>query len=138
MPKTSLLRTRDDDWRTPGVEIHPTKIPLYLPLTALRLGAVDPSPTNTTLNDERRLWLAQVHDTLATLHDHLLLKSYLMIWRQQFLRGQRYGTRANNLTRRVEMKVSADAARYRRVYAALDAVSTHLGRHECKPGLFPL
>ncbi|KAK0443017.1 uncharacterized protein EV420DRAFT_1649434 [Desarmillaria tabescens] len=117
MPKTSLLCTRDDDWCTPGVEIHPTKIPLYLPLAALRLGAVDPSPTNTVLNDECRLWLAQVHDTLAILRDHLLLKSYLMIWHERFSRGQRYGTRANNL---------------------MHAVSTHLGRHEWKSGLFPL
>ncbi|PBK58209.1 hypothetical protein ARMSODRAFT_1028440 [Armillaria solidipes] len=117
MPRTSLLRTQDDDWCAPGVEIHPTKIPLYLPSTALRLGAVDPSPTNTILNDERRLRLAQVHDMLATLCDHLLLKSYLTIWCQRFSRGQRYGTRANNL---------------------MHAVSTHLGRHEWKSGLFPL
>ncbi|KAK0237361.1 hypothetical protein EDD85DRAFT_953359 [Armillaria nabsnona] len=86
MPKTSLLHTWDDDRHTPGVEIHPTKIPLYLPSMALQLGAVDPSPTNTTLNDERRLQLAQVHDTLATLCDHLLLKSYLTIWHQRFSR----------------------------------------------------
>ncbi|KAK0211960.1 hypothetical protein IW262DRAFT_1301412 [Armillaria fumosa] len=138
MPKTSLLRARDDDRRPPGVETHPTKIPLYLPSTALRLGAVDPSPKNTIINDERRLRLAQAHDTLAMLRDHLLLKSYLMIWRQRFSRGQRYGTRANTLMHRVETKISADAARYRRAYAALDAVSTYLHQHEWKNGLFPL
>ncbi|PBK70546.1 hypothetical protein ARMSODRAFT_1018078 [Armillaria solidipes] len=138
MPKTSLLRARDDDRRAPGIEIHPTKIPLYLPSTALRLGAVDTGPNNTIVNDERRLWLAQAHDTLAVLRDHLLLKSYLTIWRQRFSRGQRYGTRANNLMHRVERKISADATRYRVVYAALDAISTYLGRNEWKSGLLPL
>ncbi|KAK0471641.1 hypothetical protein IW261DRAFT_1344265 [Armillaria novae-zelandiae] len=138
MPKTSLLRARDDDRRPPGVETHPTRIPLYLPSTALRLGAVDPGPKNTIINDERRLRLAQAHDTLAMLRDHLLLKSYLMIWRQRFSRGQRYGTKANTLMHRVETKISADAARYRRAYAALDAVSTYLHQHEWKKGLFPL
>ncbi|KAK0478018.1 hypothetical protein EDD18DRAFT_1087465, partial [Armillaria luteobubalina] len=138
MPKTSLLRARDDDRRPPGVETHPTKIPLYLPSTALRLDAVDPSPKNTIINDERRLRLAQAHDTLAMLRDHLLLKSYLMIWRQRFSRGQRYGTRANTLMHRVETKISADAARYRRTYAALDVVSTYLRQHEWKKDLFPL
>ncbi|KAK0501813.1 hypothetical protein EDD18DRAFT_1307212 [Armillaria luteobubalina] len=128
MPKTSLLR----------VETHPTKIPLYLPSTALRLDAVDPSPKNTIINDERCLRLAQAHDTLAMLHDHLLLKSYLMIWHQRFSRGQRYGTRANTLMHRVETKISADAARYRRTYAALDVVSTYLRQHEWKKDLFPL
>ncbi|KAK0463310.1 hypothetical protein IW261DRAFT_1554191 [Armillaria novae-zelandiae] len=138
MPKTSLLRARDDDRRPPGVETHPTRIPLYLPSTALRLGAVDPGPKNTIINDERRLRLAQAHDTLAMLRDHLLLKSYLMIWRQWFSRGQRYGTKANTLMHRVETKISADAARYRRAYAALDVVSTYLHQHEWKKGLFPL
>ncbi len=138
MPKTSLLRARDDDRCAPGIEIHPTKIPLYLPSTALRLGAVDTGPNNTIVNDERQLWLAQAHDTLAVLRDHLLLKSYLTIWRQRFLRGQQYGTRANNLMHRVEMKISADAIRYCVAYAALDATSTYLGRNEWKLGLLPL
>ena len=138
MPKTSLLRTPDDDRCTPDVEIHPTKIPLYLPSTALRFHVVDSDPNNTTVNDERRLQLAQAHDTLAMLCDHLLLKSYLTIWRQRFSQGQRYGMRANNLMRRVEKKISADASRYRVTYAALDAVSTYLGRNEWKSGLLPL
>ncbi len=52
MPKTSLLCARDDDQCAPGVETHPTKIPLYLPSTALWLGAVDPSPNITIINDD--------------------------------------------------------------------------------------
>ncbi|KAK0484153.1 hypothetical protein EDD18DRAFT_1311916 [Armillaria luteobubalina] len=138
MPKTSLLRARDDDQHPPGVETHPTKIPLYLPSMALRLDVVDPSPKNTIINDEHHLRLAQAHNTLAMLRDHLLLKSYLMIWRQQFSRGQRYGTRANTLMHRVETKISADAAQYQRTYAALDVVSTYLRQHEWKKDLFPL
>ena len=37
-----------------------------------------------------------------------------------------------------EKKISADASRYRVTYAALDAVSTYLGRNEWKSGLLPL
>ncbi|KAK0478565.1 hypothetical protein EDD18DRAFT_1312566 [Armillaria luteobubalina] len=38
----------------------------------------------SVIKDEHRLQLAQAHDTLVTLHEHLLLKSYLVIWWQQF------------------------------------------------------
>ncbi|KAK0237943.1 hypothetical protein EDD85DRAFT_921417 [Armillaria nabsnona] len=138
MPKTGLLHVQDDDRHAPGIEIHPTKILLYLPSMALRLGAVDTGPNNTIVNDEHRLQLAQAHNTLAVLRDHLLLKSYLTIWRQRFSRGQRYGTRANNLMHRVKRKISADATQYRVVYAALDAISTYLGRNKWKLGLLPL
>ncbi|KAK0496158.1 hypothetical protein EDD18DRAFT_1025398, partial [Armillaria luteobubalina] len=88
--------------------------------------------------DERRLRLAQAHDTLGILRDHLLLKSYLVIWRQRFSRGQRYGTKANMLMHRVDIKIEADTARYRRIYAALEVVSTRLNQHEWKLGLSPL
>ncbi|KAK0493265.1 hypothetical protein EDD18DRAFT_1310625 [Armillaria luteobubalina] len=122
MPKTSLLRAKDDDQCPPGTEIHATKIPLYLPSAALRLGATDPAAQTSVIKDECRLRLAQAHDTLATLREHLLLKSYLVIWRQRFSQGQRYGTKANTLMHRVEMKIRADAA----------------CRHEWKNGLSPL
>ncbi len=138
MPKTSLLCARDDDQHAPGVKTHPTKIPLYLPSMALWLGAVDTSPKNTIINDERRLWLAQAHDTLAMLCDHLLLKLYLTIWCQWFSWGQRYRMKANTLMHRVEAKFLADAAWYQRVYATLDVVSTYLHQYEWKTGLFPL
>ncbi len=39
---------------------------------------------------------------------------------------------------RVETKIQADAACYRRVYAALEAVSAVLGQEEWKAGLSPL
>ncbi|KAK0453026.1 uncharacterized protein EV420DRAFT_1621640 [Desarmillaria tabescens] len=136
MPKTSLLRTQDDDRHPPGTEIHATKIPLYLPSAALRLGAI--KIKNSVVEDEHRLRLAQAHDTLATLRDHLLLKSYLVIWRQRFSRGQWYGTKANTLMHRVEKKIDADATRYRHIYVALDTLSSRLGRHKWKASLSPL
>ncbi|PBK94132.1 hypothetical protein ARMGADRAFT_1045928 [Armillaria gallica] len=138
MPRTTLLWARDDDRHAPGVEVHASKVPLYFPSHALRLNAVHPSTQNTVINDERRLCLAQAHDTLATLHDHLLLKSYLMIWHQRFSRGQQYRTKANVLMHRVETKIQADAARYRHVYNTLEAVSAALGHQEWKGALSPL
>ncbi len=119
------------------VEVHASKIPLYLPSHALRLNAVDVGTQTTVIDDERRLCLAQAHDTLATLREHLLLKSYLMIWCQRFSRGQRYGTKANTLMHRVETKIQADAACYRRVYAALGVVSEVLGRRSGREDYWP-
>ncbi len=138
MPRTTLLRARDDDCCAPGVEVHTSNIPLYLPSHALWLNAVDVGTQTTVIDDECRLHLAQAHDTLATLHEHLLLKSYLMIWHQRFSHGQCYGTKANTLMHRVETKIQADAAHYRRVYAALGVVSEVLGKEEWKGGLLAL
>ncbi|KAK0462322.1 uncharacterized protein EV420DRAFT_1734532 [Desarmillaria tabescens] len=100
---------------------------VYMPRTTLLCARDD---DRRAPGVERRLRLAQAHDTLATLHDHLLLKS--------FSHGQCYGTKANVLMHRVETKIQADAACYRQVYMALEAVSTALGQKEWKAGLSPL
>ncbi len=82
MQRTTLLHASDDDNCAPGVEVHATKISLYLPSAAIPLNAIDLTTHGTVIEDEHWLRLAQAHDTLATLCDHLLLKSYLMIWHQ--------------------------------------------------------
>lgn len=46
--------------------------------------------------------------------------------------------KANVLMHRVETEIQADAARYRRVYEALEAVSAALGHREWKGALSPL
>ncbi|KAK0435653.1 hypothetical protein EV421DRAFT_1892517 [Armillaria borealis] len=84
MPRTTLLCTRDEDRRAVGTTVPPSKIPLYLPSTALRLNAIDMTTQNTVVDDEWRLRIAQANDTLAALPEHLLLKSYLTAWRQRF------------------------------------------------------
>ncbi|SJL17634.1 uncharacterized protein ARMOST_21191 [Armillaria ostoyae] len=124
MPRTTLLRVRDDDRCPAGTEVHPSKIPLYLPSAALKLNAVNPTTQITIIDDKQCLRLAQANDTLASLCDHLLLRSYLTVWHQRFNRGQRYGTKANTLFHQVETKIAADVAWYRRIYAALDTVDT--------------
>ncbi|SJL18442.1 uncharacterized protein ARMOST_22031 [Armillaria ostoyae] len=91
MPRTTLLRTQDEDRRAVGTTVPPSKIPLYLPSAALRLNAIDLTTQSTVVDDEWWLRIAQANDTLAALREHLLLKSYLTAWRQRFSRGQRYG-----------------------------------------------
>ncbi|KAK0498005.1 hypothetical protein EDD18DRAFT_1308992 [Armillaria luteobubalina] len=83
MPRTALLRAHDDDRRKPGVTVQPSKIPLYLPSTALKLNAIDSLTQSTILDDEWHLRLAQANDVLAVLREHLLLKSYLTTWYQR-------------------------------------------------------
>ncbi|KAK0436511.1 hypothetical protein EV421DRAFT_1892352 [Armillaria borealis] len=112
MPRTTLLCTWDDDRRKVGAAVQPSKIPLYLPSTALRLNAIDALTQSTIVDDELRLHLAQANDTLAVLHDHLLLKSYLTMC-----------TKANTLFCRVEDKIAADVSRYQRIYMALASIS---------------
>lgn len=138
MPKTALLRARDDDRRAVGKDIQPSKVPLYLPSTALRLNAIDLTTQKAIIDDEWRLRLAQASDTLALLRDHLLLKSYLTTWRQRFSRGQHHGTKANTLIHRVNEKIAADVARYRRTYAATETLSAKLNRFEWQGILQPL
>ncbi|KAK0421727.1 hypothetical protein EV421DRAFT_1894097 [Armillaria borealis] len=108
MPKTALLRAQDDDHHAVGKDIQPSKVPLYLPSTVLRLNAIDLTTQKVIIDDERCLRLAQANDTLALLRDHLLLKSYLTTWRQRFSRGQHHGTKANTLIHRVNEKIAAD------------------------------
>ncbi|SJL15638.1 uncharacterized protein ARMOST_19142 [Armillaria ostoyae] len=138
MPRTTLLRTRDEDRRAVRTTVPPSKIPLYLPSTALRLNAIDLTTQNTVVDDEWRLRIAQANDTLAALREHLLLKSYLTAWRQRFLRGQRYGTKANTLFHRVEAKIAADVVKYQRIYKALSSMSVKLQRFEWQGILRPL
>ncbi|SJL00980.1 uncharacterized protein ARMOST_04294 [Armillaria ostoyae] len=130
MPKTALLRARDDDCHAVGKDIQPSKIPLYLPSTALRLNAIDLMMQKAIIDDERHLHLAQANDTLALLHDHLLLKSYLMMWQQLFSQGQHHGTKANTLIHRVNEKIAADIARYQRTYVAIETLSVKLNWFE--------
>ncbi len=80
MPRTTLLHTWDDDHCKVGAAVWPSKILLYLPSTTLRLNATDALTQSTIVDDKLCLHLAQANDTLAVLHDHLLLKSYLTTW----------------------------------------------------------
>ncbi|KAK0463400.1 hypothetical protein IW261DRAFT_1554106 [Armillaria novae-zelandiae] len=108
MPRTALLHAHDDDRCKFGVTMQPSKIPLYLPSTTLKLNAIDSLTQSTILDDEWCLRLAQANDVLAVLQEHLLLKSYLTTWQQHFSQGQCYGTKANTLFHRVEDKIVAD------------------------------
>ncbi|SJL12375.1 uncharacterized protein ARMOST_15801 [Armillaria ostoyae] len=138
MPRTTLLRTRDEDRRAVGTTVPPSKIPLYLPSAALRLNAIDLTTQSTVVDNEWQLRIAQANDTLAALREHLLLKSYLTAWRQRFSRGQRYGTKANTLFHRVEAKIAANVAKYQRIYKALSSMSVKLQRSEWQGILRPL
>ncbi|PBK91045.1 hypothetical protein ARMGADRAFT_1032118 [Armillaria gallica] len=65
MPRTTLLRTQDDNRCKVGAAVRPSKIPLYLPSATLRLNAIDALTQSTIIDDELRLRLAQANDTLA-------------------------------------------------------------------------
>ncbi|KAK0491685.1 hypothetical protein IW261DRAFT_1556825 [Armillaria novae-zelandiae] len=67
MPRTALLHAHDDDRRKFGVTVQPSKIPLYLPSTTLKLNAIDSLTQSTILDNEWHLRLAQANDVLAVL-----------------------------------------------------------------------
>ncbi len=138
MPRTTLLQVRDDVHCPAGIEVHSSKILLYLPSAALKLNAINPTIQITIIDDEQCLQLAQANNILASLCDHLLLRLYLTVWHQHFNQGQCYGTKANTLFHQVETKIAADVAQYQCIYVALDTILTKSNQFEWHGVLLPL
>ncbi|KAI0037517.1 hypothetical protein FA95DRAFT_1476277, partial [Auriscalpium vulgare] len=74
---------------------------------------------------EARLRYAHACDALEELRRQLRLRTYFNQWKIKNVTGQNPNTRARGLQSRVEDKVKAAAARYRRCRAAYLALSGH-------------
>lgn len=110
MPAVVELRLGDGD------ALQAEAIPLYLP------SAVPPNLglSDTLMDKERRLRLAQIQDTLLELRR--LLRVTLGLWDYKFQQagfGQRANTRTRSLIARFQEKVDRCAERYRATRAAL-------------------
>ncbi|KAK0431313.1 hypothetical protein EV421DRAFT_1893382 [Armillaria borealis] len=76
MPRTTLLWVRDDDHCPADTEVHPSKIPLYLPSAALKLNAVNPTTQITTKIAADVAWYQRIYAALDTV----LTKSNRFEW----------------------------------------------------------
>ena len=124
MPEVAVLRSRDDkDASDDGPESPIYEAPLYLPSSLSRS-----MPCNDKLlGYEFKLREAQAYEALDELRQHLRLQTHMWKYKDRHVVGQRANTRQFNLIQRVDKKVAASAAKYRRARAALSKLADRVG-----------
>lgn len=86
-------------------------------------------PCDTKLQEiEWNLHYGQAHNALGELRQALHSHSYMLRFKDRFLRGQGANTRAQNCLKSVDSKVNASAAKYRAAHRAMVALSRPLGK----------
>ena len=86
-------------------------------------------PCDVNLEEiEWKLRLGQAHDALNELRQALRSRSYMLRFKDRFLRGQGANTRARNCLKSVDAKVDASVAKYRASHTALLNLSPLLGK----------
>ncbi|KAF8833339.1 hypothetical protein BDN67DRAFT_1017670 [Paxillus ammoniavirescens] len=77
----------------------------------------------------------QAYNALNELRQALQSRSYMLKFKDHFLRGQGANTRAQNCLKSVDTKINASAAKYRAVYSALCTLGPLLGKVGWNNGL---
>ncbi|KIJ60877.1 hypothetical protein HYDPIDRAFT_116748 [Hydnomerulius pinastri MD-312] len=122
MPLVARRRGGDgnDSTDSAAAELQPQTYKLWLPSEGPELSSV------LLLNDEWRLRYAQGFDALEELRQFLRLRSYLLDFKKNNIRGQGSNTRARNTLKGVEAKIQGSAAKYRTAHTALKALGRSL------------
>jgi len=132
MPGVSALR---DEWTELASGPHPPEdIPLFLP-SQLNGRAACP---RTLEMIELRLREGQAHDALNELCQGLRSRTYMLKFKDRFLRGQGANTRARNCVKALDVKINSAAAKYRVAYRSFATLSESLGHVGWKEKLHPL
>ncbi|KAF8442225.1 hypothetical protein L210DRAFT_3397494 [Boletus edulis BED1] len=122
MPAVASLRVRGA--ADPAMAPKPQDLPLLLPSALHRQ-----VPCDGRLEEiEWRLRFGQAHDALEELRQALHSRTYMLRFKDRFLRGQGANTRARNCLRSVDVKVNGAAAKYRAAHNALLELSPLLGK----------
>ncbi|KAF8425786.1 hypothetical protein L210DRAFT_3615051 [Boletus edulis BED1] len=119
MPRVASLRATDSqEWEV--VRLPPAEeLPLWLP-SAL----ASKIPCDVNLQEiEWKLRIGQACDALEELRQALQSQSYMIRFKDRFLRGQGTNTCTRNSLKLVDAKVDASSDRYRAAYGALLALS---------------
>lgn len=134
IPGLRLARTLDDDAQQSQREAAVSSISLHLP------SSLNPSvPCDSRLLIiELKLRSAQASDSLDDLREALRIRSYILIDKQRFQRGQIANTRSNDVIARCQAKVQAAAARYRSARLAFCTLSHRLHVDEGWKTKFPI
>jgi hypothetical protein len=85
--------------------------------------------------DEWELRLAQAHDALDKLRQCLRIRSSLLTYKREWVRGQGASTRAQNALERVTARQGACVARYRAAWDALNTLARSLRKVGWHQGL---
>lgn len=87
---------------------------------------------------EWKLCFGQAHDALNELCQGLHSHSYMLRFKDRFLRGQGANTQACNCLKSVNAKIDSSVAKYRSAHGALLTLSPLLGKVGWKNSLRPL
>ncbi|KAF8545886.1 hypothetical protein OG21DRAFT_1386139, partial [Imleria badia] len=77
---------------------------------------------------EWKLHIGQAYDALEELRQVLRSRSYMLCFKDWFLRGQGANTWARNTLKLVDARIDASATKYRVAYSTLSALSPLLGK----------
>lgn len=125
IPGLYLVRLHANDSNDEGQEEIPVyQIPLFLPSFIPRHAFCDVRLAQI----EWDLRYAQCTDSLDDLRDGLCLRSYVLIDKKRFQRGQRANTRSQGIVDRIQAKVNQAATRYRTARAAIESLAKILGK----------
>lgn len=139
----NTLQRKIDAWRTTQA--------LYMPVVPGMLSTVTSSSPSALENPEyTKLWLpsaigdrqchyrlrlnewelrlAQAHDALEELRQCLRIRSSLLTYKKEWVRGQGANTRAQNALERVIARQAACTGRYHAAWDALDALAQWVGK----------
>ena len=112
----------------------PEEVCLWLPSTLPHQ-----VPCDTKLQDiEWNLHYGQAHDALTELHQTLCSCSYMLHFKDHFLREQGANTHAHNSLKAIDVKVNTATARYHTAYRAMVTLSPLLGKTGWQNALRPL
>ncbi|KAJ8591371.1 hypothetical protein M405DRAFT_851366 [Rhizopogon salebrosus TDB-379] len=108
---------------SPSVLENPEGTKLWLP------SAIGDRPCHDRLRvNEWELCLAQAHDALEELRQCLRIRSSLLTYKKEWVRGQGANTRAQNTLERIMARQAACTGRYHAAWDALDALAQRVGK----------
>jgi len=108
---------------SPSVLENPEDMTLWLP------SAIGDRPCHDRLRlNEWELRLAQAHDALEELRQCLRIRSSLLTYKKEWVRGQGANTRAQNTLERIMTRQAACTVRYHAAWDALDALAQRVGK----------
>ncbi|KAG1809744.1 hypothetical protein EV424DRAFT_1473851 [Suillus variegatus] len=122
MPYVARLREMDD-LHSESEEEAVHNIKLWLPSAVLKL----PMPCDINLTRiEWKLRVAQAHEALHELRQHLRLKRHLTGFKRDWITGQRAHTTSRGIIDTVQKKIDAAATKYNIAWSALEVLAKAL------------
>ncbi|KAH7918603.1 hypothetical protein BV22DRAFT_1024324 [Leucogyrophana mollusca] len=124
-PAVQLLRSNTEVLVATTEElIMPEDAPLWLPSAIGNKTACD----NRLRSNEWELRYAQAGDALEEIRQSLRLRSHMITFKRNWIRGQSANTRAQNALNRVSAKTVASAEKYSDAHNALTSLAILLGK----------